>query len=167
MSIALSSGIVPVFAEVTEFKLDRETYLKDESINVTGAVTNDSTGLVTIVLRDPKDTFVLLSQAIIRADNSFEKTIPIKEKFSVTGTYNATAFVLNMTAGKTQSFELVETISDDNLISNENLVVKPSEFDSKIKAYNNIISLLNEELIKLGGASLLGGSRTKKSKSKK
>ena len=103
-SIVLVSGILPVFAEVTEIQLDSNFYLNGDSINVKGTVTEDSSGLVSIVIRDPADGFVLLSQAIIQSDNSFEKDITINNKFQVPGTHNATAFILNMTAGKTQSF---------------------------------------------------------------
>jgi hypothetical protein len=103
-TLVLSSGILPVFAEVSEIHLDKNAYLKGDSIKVNGSVDNDTSGLVTIVLRDPNDKFVLLSQAFIQPDDSFEKIIPINDKFQVSGTYNATAFVLNMTAGKTQSF---------------------------------------------------------------
>ena len=97
-TIILISGIFPAFAEVTEMHLDGNSYLKGEFIKVKGTVSEDSSGLVTIVLRDPNDKFVLLSQALIQFDESFEKAIPINEKFQVPGTYNATAFILNMTS---------------------------------------------------------------------
>ena len=112
-SLILVSGISPVFAEVTQIQLDQEFYEKGDSINVTGKVTEDSSGLVNIVLRDPDGKFVLLSQAIILSDDSFEKTIPINEKFQILGTYNATAFVTNVTAGKIQSFDLAASRSEE------------------------------------------------------
>ena len=121
-TIFLISGILPVFAEVTEIQLDKQSYSKGDSINVSGAVTEDTSGLVTIVLRDPNDKFVLLSQAFIQGNDSFEKTIPINEKFQVLGAHNATAFVLNMTAGKTQSFDL--TSSPREIIESNDLIEK-------------------------------------------
>jgi hypothetical protein len=85
--LVLSSGVLPAFAEVSEVQLDKNSYLKGDSINVQGSVDNDTSGLVTIVLRDPNDKFVLLSQAFIQSDDSFEKIIPINDKFQVSGTY--------------------------------------------------------------------------------
>ncbi len=61
-TIILLSGILPAFAEVVEIQLDRKTYLKREIINVKGTVNKDASGLVTIVLKNPSDKFVLLSQ---------------------------------------------------------------------------------------------------------
>jgi hypothetical protein len=140
MSIILLSGILPAFAEVAEIQLDKTTYVKGDIINVKGTVTKDASGLVTIVLRDPNDKFVLLSQAFIQTDDSFEKAIPINEKFQVLGAYNATAFVLNMTAGMTQSFDLVGVITEGNVDSNDDLVLTGSEFETVLKEESKTIN---------------------------
>ncbi len=137
--IILLSGILPAFAEVAEIQLDKTTYVKGDIINVKGTVTKDASGLVTIVLRDSNDKFVLLSQAFIQTDDSFEKAIPINEKFQVLGAYNATAFVLNMTAGMTQSFELVGVITEENVDSNDDLVLTGSEFETVLKEESKTI----------------------------
>ncbi len=129
--LILISGIAPVFAEVTELQLDQKSYFRGDSITVKGKVTNDASGLVTIVLRDPVDKFVLLSQAIIQADDSFEKAIPIKEKFQAIGKYNATAFVLNMTEGKTQSFDILNGVNEKKIIQEEE-ISEPLDFDLKV-----------------------------------
>ena len=134
--MVLFSGIIPAFAEVTELQLDKTAYAKGDSINARGSVTSDSSGIVTIVLRDPNDKFVLLNQAIIHEDNSFETIIPINQKFQVSGTHNATAFVLNMTAGLTQSFDLVSISVDNNLES-----IKDAS-----QNYSEIESILEEEI---------------------
>ncbi|MDH3610500.1 MAG: hypothetical protein OEM79_01920 [Nitrosopumilus sp.] len=120
-TLVILPGIMPAFAEVIEFQLDKSAYIEGDSINAKGAVSSDSSGMVTIVLRDPNDEFVLLNQAFIQDDNSFETNISINQKFQATGTHNATAFVLNMTAGKTESFDLVTVISDNNSVSNKDL----------------------------------------------
>ena len=135
-TMVILSGIMPAFAEVIEFQLDKTAYIEGDSINAKGVVSSDSSGMVTIVLRDPSDEFVLLSQAFIQDDDSFETNIPINKKFQVTGTHNATAFVLNMTAGKTKSFDLVTVITDDNSDSNKDLA----------KDFSEIESILQEEL---------------------
>jgi hypothetical protein len=114
--LVLISSNLPAFGEVTHFQLDKESYTKEEYINLHGAVSEDSSGLVSIVIRDPNDSFVLLSQATIRGDNSFEKTIPITRDFEILGNYNATAFVLNITEAKIQSFYITE-----NFESKENI----------------------------------------------
>jgi len=131
-TIIVLSGVLPVFAEVTEMQLDQNSYQKGDSINVSGTVSEDSSGLVTIVLRDPTDKFVLLSQAIIGSDDSFDKNIPINEKFQIPGTYNATSFVLNMTAGKTQSFDFDSTLSDKNRDFNEDVYSDIEKMESEI-----------------------------------
>ncbi|MFB5607556.1 MAG: hypothetical protein ACE5RI_06090 [Candidatus Nitrosomaritimum yanchengensis] len=73
-AIILISSILPAFGEVTQFQLDKESYTEEEYINIHGTVSEDSSGLVSIVIRDQQNSFVLLSQAVIRGDNSFEKT---------------------------------------------------------------------------------------------
>jgi hypothetical protein len=151
-TIIMLSGVLPVFAEVTEMQLDQNSYQKGDSINVSGTVSEDSSGLVTIVLRDPTDKFVLLSQAIIQSDDSFVKNIPINEKFQVPGTYNATSFVLNMTAGKTQSFDFDATLSDKNRDFDEDLFSDIEKMESEIiqEIDNKIIEepqLIDEEIV--------------------
>jgi hypothetical protein len=150
--IVLLSGVLPAFAEVTEMHLDRNSYLKGDSINIKGTVSEDSSGLVTIVLRDPNDKFVLLSQAFIQSDDSFEKTISINEKFQISGIYNATAFVLNMTAGKMQSFDFDTSITKKNgdssevflgieklqQVLNEDPKITDIDIESKLKVENQI-----------------------------
>ena len=48
--LVLMSGILPAFAEVSKIQLDRDSYFRGESINVSGAVDTDESGLVTIFL---------------------------------------------------------------------------------------------------------------------
>jgi hypothetical protein len=123
--LILTSSISPVFAEVIQFQLDKDTYQKGDLIAVSGTVTEDSSGLVTIVLRDPNNEFVILNQAMIRADNTFEKSIMINEKFDTLGIHNATAFVTNVTASKIQSFELVTKIAENKDVKTK----EPTSFE--------------------------------------
>ena len=110
--LILISGTLPAFGEVAQLRLDKESYVQGEYINIDGVVSDDSSGLVSIVIRDPQNGFVLLSQAIIRGDSSFEKTIPITRDFEMLGEYNVTAFVLNITEAKIQSFLITEINGD-------------------------------------------------------
>ena len=156
-ALVLISSTLPAFGEVTRFQLDKESYTKEEYINLQGVVSEDSTGLVSIVIRDPNDSFVLLSQAIIRGDSSFEKTIPINNNFEILGKYNATAFVLNITEAKIQSFHLTgnfepkenipsineESFFEINPLINEKTSEPTLTYDTAITEYETIQKTAN------------------------
>lgn len=105
MLILLISTVVPAYAAVTSFHTDRMFYVKGDQISISGIVDAESTGLVSIVFRDSNNKFVLLTQAIIQPDNTFMKNISTELKFTDHGIYNATAFIFNLTKGKTVSFD--------------------------------------------------------------
>jgi hypothetical protein len=96
----------PAFAEVNSLKTNNELFYKGDQIEFSGMVEEDSTGLVTIVIRDHNKKFVLLTQAMINHDNTFEKSIKVKNKFIESNTYSATGFILNMTKGVTANFDV-------------------------------------------------------------
>ena len=118
------SGIVPVYAEVSELESNQQAYIIGNNIIFSGKVEEDSTGLVTIVIRDTTDKFVVLSQAIIEADYTFTKKVEIGEKFSTHGLYNATAFIANMTDGAETTFHVSQ---DGSLFSFEDVAQNKSE----------------------------------------
>ena len=99
-------GSLPAFAEVSDLATNQKMFFLGEDILFTGKVDEGTTGLVTIVIRDSNDNFVLLSQTIIEYDNTFEKKVKISDKFTTHGAYNATAFIKNMTAGAQTSFDV-------------------------------------------------------------
>ena len=94
----------PAFAEITSIQTNNDSFNKGDTIEFSGTVEKDSTGLVTIVIRDPNNEFVLLSQAIINHDDTFEKTVTIEDRFVGYGLYSGTGFILNMTKGITTDF---------------------------------------------------------------
>lgn len=96
----------PAFAEVIDLKTNDELFFKGDQIEFSGIVEEDSTGLVTIVIRDDDEKFVLLTQAIINHNNTFEKSIKVENKFIESTTYSATGFILNMTRGITANFDV-------------------------------------------------------------
>lgn len=79
-------------------------------------------GLVTIVIRDNNEKFVMLSQTIINSDNPFEKIVEIDNKFTNHRFHNATGFILNMSKGVTFSFGFLQTGA--HLTSQERTKVK-------------------------------------------
>ncbi len=105
MGILFSSFSIPAYAEVENIQTDKLFYSPGDKIIFSGIVDNDDTGLVTIVIRDSNDKFVLLTQAFINPDNSFKRSIDTNEKFSAHGIYNASAFLVNMTEGSLTRFD--------------------------------------------------------------
>jgi len=105
MGILFSSITIPAFAEVKTIQTDKLFYSNGDKIIFSGTVDYDSTGLVTIVIRDSNDKFVLLTQALIEFDNTFERSVDSNEKFLNHGIYNATAFLVNITEGQLTRFD--------------------------------------------------------------
>ena len=106
-------SIVPVFAEVSSLDTDSDLFFKNENVKFTGTVEDGTTGLVTIVIRDINEGFVLLTQATINPDNTFEKIVPIDNNFSENGFYRATGFILTLTKGVTTTFEIIPDNIED------------------------------------------------------
>ena len=112
----LLTGTLPAFAEVSELSTNERMYFLDDDIVFEGKVDPGTTGLVTIVIRDSNNNFVLLTQAIINPDDTFEKRVEINNKFTTHGGYNATGFILNMTDGAQTTFDVS---TDGSLFSYE------------------------------------------------
>lgn len=104
--VLIISTSLPVFAEVTSLQTNAKSYEIGDKIEFSGTVKEDSTGLVTIVIRDFDDQFVLLLQAIINPDYTFSKSVTLGNEFSKYGLYNYTGFILNMSKGITDNFEI-------------------------------------------------------------
>ena len=103
-TLLVLSIMTPVFAEVTSLQTNQESFYKGDQVEFSGTVEKGSTGLITIVIRDLDDEFVMLTQAIINPDDTFNKALKISDKFSKHGVYNATGFIFNMTEGVTTNF---------------------------------------------------------------
>lgn len=106
IGILVFSIITPAYAEVSGLNIDKINYIPGEEITFSGTVEEGSSGLVTVVIRDHTDEFVLLTQALINQDYTFQRSIDINQRFTKFGLYNATAFIFNMTAGERVTFEL-------------------------------------------------------------
>lgn len=115
-AISLALFVNPAFAELSSLNVNNDSFFKDEQILFSGTVENESSGLVTIIIRDQNDKFILLSQVTINHDNTFEKSVMIDEQFENYGVYTATGFILNMTRGITTEF----IITSNDLLSEIN-----------------------------------------------
>jgi hypothetical protein len=133
LGLVMLLGILvnPAFAELSTLNTNEDLFFKNEQILFSGTVEKGSSGLVTIVIRDLNDKFVLLAQAIINHDNTFEKSVIIKDEFTENGIYTANGFILNMTKGISTKF----TVSSD---------------ETPIKIVENIEEKVDEQKIEKG-----------------
>ncbi len=140
ISLILLTVSTPTFAEVTSLQTNSESYFQGDKIEFSGTVQEGSTGIVTIVIRDFNEQFVLLSQAIINPDYTFSKSVKIGEEFSYHGIHNSTGFILNMSKGVTNSFGVSLNGIPINLKEN----IESSEIEQDL-----IQSIDNEDLEKI------------------
>ena len=157
--LLMISTITPVFAEVVNLQIDSEISVNNQ-IAFSGIVEKGSNGLVTIVIRDFNEEFIMLTQSQIDHDYSFKKTIDMKNKFLELGVYNATGFILNMTKGVMINFEVttngihVDSIEEvDEMTSIES--IKESMEDVPMKLPQEI----DEIIINTGIADFVDSSK--------
>jgi len=135
ISLLMISIMTPAFAEVSSLTTNSNSFYTGEQIKFSGKVEKGSNGLVTIVIRDLNNNFVMLSQAVIQSDDSFEKVIKINEKFTKHGVYNATSFILNMTKGVTTSFGIslngvpIDSITQETIIESSTRILDNEVID--------------------------------------
>lgn len=148
MVLLLGTILNPAFAEVTSIQTNSDSFYKEDNIEFSGTVEKDSTGLVTIVIRDINDEFVLLTQATINHDDTFEKSVKIENRFTEQGTYSATGFILNMTKSVTSEFDVslngIPIHHDDkiNVENNQNVTnidTMANESETTIEEPSNIL----------------------------
>jgi len=135
IGILVFSIIGSAYAEVTSLNIDKINHILGDEITFSGTVEEGSSGFVSIVIRDHTNEFVLLTQALIKQDITFQRSIDINQKFTKFGLYNATAFIFNMTAGEGVTFEL---FADGSL---------PDVSQSKIIAPNELEINLQETIV--------------------
>jgi len=82
IGLLVFSIIMPAYAEVTSLNVYKINYIPDDEITFSGTVEDGSSGLVSIIIRDHTDEFVLLTQALITPDNTFQSSIDINQKFT-------------------------------------------------------------------------------------
>ena len=107
--IALSLTIIPAYAEVTSLKTNAPFYKGGSKIYFSGTILDTDPPNVTLLLFDPTDKFISLASGVADSNHTFQiivdtSTSDNQQKFSIKGTYNATAFIATKENGKTVSF---------------------------------------------------------------
>jgi len=131
IGILVFSIIMPAYAEVTSLNIDKINHILGDEITFSGTVEEGSSGLVSIMIRDHTNEFVLLTQALIKQDNTFQRSIDINQKFTKFGLYNVTAFIFNMTAGERVTFELFAEGSLPDVSQSE--IIAPNELEINLQ----------------------------------
>jgi len=126
VSLILLTLVLPAYAEVISLNIDKINYIPGDEVTFSGTVEEGSSGLVSVVIRDHTNEFVLLTQALIKQDNTFLRNVDINQKFTKFGSYNATAFIFNMTAGQKVTFELFDGNSLPDVPQSE--IITPNEY---------------------------------------
>ena len=131
IGILVFSIITPAYAEVTNLNIDKINHILGDEITFSGTVEEGSSGLVSVIIRDHTNEFVLLTQALIKQDNTFQRSVDTNQKFTKFGLYNATAFIFNMTTGERITFELFDESSLPEIQQSE--ISTPNEFEINLQ----------------------------------
>jgi len=109
--VIMVSIIVPAYAEVTSLKTNKTFYIPNDKIYFTGTVSKDDfQKQINLVIHDPDKGFVLITGGFSNINDTFQIMIDtsdpdIQGKFSLKGTYNATAFITKEANGTIASFD--------------------------------------------------------------
>ena len=92
--------LLPVYAEVTEFSIEKNFYTIDEGIIFVGTE-NEGTKFVSVIMMDPNGAESILVSAMSNSDGMFE-TLPknVDNFFSIIGNYQFTAFTVQKNNGE-------------------------------------------------------------------
>lgn len=107
--IAISLTVIPAYAEVTSLKTNAQFYKGGSKIYFSGTILDTDPPNVTLLLFDPTDKFISLASGVADSNHTFQIIVDTgtsdnQQKFSIKGTYNATAFIATKENGKTVSF---------------------------------------------------------------
>jgi len=159
ISFALSA-----YAEVKSLKTDKSFYIKGSTIIFSGLVDkNDFHKQVNLVIHDPQNNFVGISGGFSDDDNKFEIIVKttdpqFHDRFSVKGTYNATAFitvekngtvvsfdfspdgspVIHAQQGEKSTEETKPPVQNDNTVTNNGLTQKQETTSEEKSIYDKI-----------------------------
>ena len=97
--------LVPVYAEVSEFSIEKKFYTNEEGLIFVGTE-DEGRKLVSVLMTDPNGKESMLVSSISNSDGIFQ-TVPknVDDFFSIIGTYQFTAFTIQKDNGKIISLE--------------------------------------------------------------
>lgn len=106
LAIVISSTMISAYAEVTSLTTNKAFYTPGSKIYFTGTVVTGDTGkIVNLIIHDPTNKFLSpLEGTLATSDGTFQIVVTPSKQYSVKGIYNATAFILKESNGKTVSF---------------------------------------------------------------
>lgn len=104
--ISASFTMISAYAEVTSVTTNKAFYTPGSKIYFTGTVATSDVGkIVNLIIHDPTNKFLSpLEGTLAASDGTFQIIVTPSPQYSVKGIYNATAFVLKESDGKTVSF---------------------------------------------------------------
>ena len=97
--------LVPVYAEVSEFSIEKNFYTNEEGLVFVGTE-DEGRQLVSVLMTDPNGKESMIVSSMSNSDGIFQ-TVPknVDEFFSIIGTYQFTAFTIQKDNGKIISLE--------------------------------------------------------------
>ena len=97
--------LVPVYAEVSEFSIEKKFYTNEEGLIFVGTE-DEGRKLVSVLMTDPNGKESMLVSSMSNSDGIFQ-TVPknVDDFFSIIGTYQFTAFTIQKDNGKIISLE--------------------------------------------------------------
>ena len=120
--------LVPVYAEVTEFSIEKNFYTNNEGVVFLGTV-DEGRKLISVLMTDPNGKESMLVSAISNSDGVFETTPKnVDNFFSIIGTYQFTAFTIQKDNGKIISLEF-----------DGNKVLEPTKYVLQLNSIQNKI----------------------------
>ena len=120
--------IVPVYAEVSEFSIEKNFYTNEEGLVFVGTE-DEGRQLVSVLMTDPNGKESMIVSSMSNSDGIFQ-TVPknVDEFFSIIGTYQFTAFTIQKDNGKIISLEY-----DGNKVSEPvNYVLQLNSIQDKV-----------------------------------
>jgi len=120
--------LVPVYAEVSEFSIEKNFYTIDEEIVFVGTE-NEGSKFVSVLMTDPNGKEGMLVRTISNSDGIFETTPKNADNFfSIIGVYQFTAFTIQKDNGKIISLEF-----------NGDKVLEPTKYVLQLNSIQNRI----------------------------
>ncbi|MBT3924665.1 MAG: hypothetical protein HOF28_02290 [Nitrosopumilus sp.] len=97
--------LVPVYAEVSEFSIEKNFYTNEEGLVFVGTE-DEGRQLVSVLMTDPNGKESMIVSSMSNSDGIFQ-TVPknVDDFFSIIGTYQFTAFTIQKDNGKIISLE--------------------------------------------------------------